>query len=102
MPQLRLDELLEGLQQQVTQGRAARDRIHTLLDAVLAIGSHLELEVVLQRIVESTTSLVDAKYGAPGVLGRKARSSSSSPSASMRRPSRGLVTTRAVRASWDC
>ncbi|MCQ8186873.1 GAF domain-containing protein [Streptomyces sp. RCU064] len=68
MPQLRLDELLEGLQQQVAQVRAARDRIHTLLDAVLAIGSDLELEVVLQRIVESAVSLVDAKYGALGVL----------------------------------
>ncbi|MGA6160799.1 GAF domain-containing protein [Stenotrophomonas sp. NPDC087984] len=71
LPQLRLDELLEGLQQQVAQVRAARDRIHTLLDAVLAIGSDLELEVVLQRIVESAVSLVDAKYGALGVLGEE-------------------------------
>ncbi|WP_346172848.1 sensor histidine kinase [Streptomyces cuspidosporus] len=71
LPQLRLDELLEGLQQQVAQVRAARDRIHTLLDAVLAIGSDLELEVVLQRIVESAVSLVDARYGALGVLGEE-------------------------------
>ncbi|MFJ5838986.1 GAF domain-containing protein [Streptomyces shenzhenensis] len=70
-PQLRLDELLEGLQQQVTQVRAARDRVHTLLDAVLAIGSDLELEVVLQRIVESAVTLVDAAYGALGVLGEE-------------------------------
>ncbi len=71
LPQLRLDELLEGLQQQVAQVRSARDRIHTLLDAVLAIGSDLELEVVLQRIVESAVSLVDAEYGALGVLGEE-------------------------------
>ncbi|WNM36594.1 GAF domain-containing sensor histidine kinase [Streptomyces sp. Li-HN-5-11] len=71
LPQLRLDELLEGLQQQVAQVRSARDRVHTLLDAVLAIGSDLELEVVLQRIVESAVSLVDAKYGALGVLGEE-------------------------------
>ncbi|MEE4591157.1 GAF domain-containing protein [Streptomyces sp. DSM 41524] len=71
LPQLRLDELLEGLQQQVAQVRAARDRIHTLLDAVLVIGSDLELEVVLQRIVESAVSLVDAEYGALGVLGEE-------------------------------
>ncbi|GAA2344316.1 histidine kinase [Streptomyces violaceusniger] len=71
LPQLRLDELLEGLQQQVAQVRSARDRIHTLLDAVLAIGSDLELEVVLQRIVESAVSLVDAQYGALGVLGEE-------------------------------
>ncbi|MEU1908475.1 histidine kinase, partial [Streptomyces hygroscopicus] len=50
LPQLRLDELLEGLQRQVARVRAARDRVHTLLDAVLVIGSDLELEVVLQRI----------------------------------------------------
>ncbi|MEU5592827.1 GAF domain-containing sensor histidine kinase [Streptomyces sp. NPDC020298] len=68
-PQLRLDQLLEGLQQQVEQVRSARDRVHTLLDAVLAIGSDLELQVVLQRIVESAVSLVDAEYGALGVLG---------------------------------
>ncbi|TMV00481.1 GAF domain-containing protein [Streptomyces sp. DASNCL29] len=68
---MRLDELLEGLQQQVAQVRAARDRIHTLLDAVLVIGSDLELEVVLQRIVESAVSLVDAEYGALGVLGEE-------------------------------
>ncbi|WP_275560022.1 GAF domain-containing protein [Streptomyces sp. 5-6(2022)] len=71
LPQLRLDELLEGLQQQVAQVRSARDRIHTLLDAVLAIGSDLELQVVLQRIVESAVSLVDAGYGALGVLGEE-------------------------------
>ncbi|MBO8186462.1 GAF domain-containing sensor histidine kinase [Streptomyces sp. DW4-2] len=69
LPQLRLDELLDGLQQQVAQVRAARDRVHTLLDAVLAIGSDLDLEVVLKRIVESAVSLVDARYGALGVLG---------------------------------
>ncbi|MFE2025383.1 GAF domain-containing protein [Streptomyces hygroscopicus] len=71
LPQLRLDELLEGLQRQVARVRAARDRVHTLLDAVLVIGSDLELEVVLQRIVESAVSLVDARYGALGVLGEE-------------------------------
>jgi signal transduction histidine kinase len=70
-PQLRLDLLLEGLQEQVAQVRAARDRVHTLLDAVLAIGSDLDLAVVLQRIVESAASLVDAQYGALGMLGEE-------------------------------
>lgn len=68
-PQLRLDALLDDLQQQVAQVRAARDRVHTLLDAVLAVGSDLDLEVVLRRIVESAVALVDAQYGALGVLG---------------------------------
>ncbi len=39
-----------------------------LLDAVLAVGSGLELQVVLRRIVEVAVSLVDAQYGALGVV----------------------------------
>jgi signal transduction histidine kinase len=39
-----------------------------LLDAVLSVGSGLELQATLQRIVESATELVDARYGALGVL----------------------------------
>ncbi|MFD6229688.1 GAF domain-containing protein [Streptomyces sp. NPDC060232] len=70
-PQLRLDELLEGLHEQVQQVRAVRDRTSTLLDAVLAVGSDLDLEVVLRRIVESAVALVDARYGALGVLGEE-------------------------------
>ncbi|MER6126395.1 GAF domain-containing protein [Streptomyces sp. NPDC001795] len=69
--QLRLDALLDDLQQQVAQVRAAQDRVHTLLDAVLAVGSDLDLEVVLHRIVESAATLVDARYGALGVLGEE-------------------------------
>lgn len=72
-PQLRLDELLEGLQAQITQVRATRDRVHTLLDAVLSIGSDLDLDVVLRRITESAVALVDARYGALGVLGDAGR-----------------------------
>ncbi|MGW3494352.1 sensor histidine kinase [Streptomyces sp. NPDC001020] len=68
-PQLRLDELLDGLQEQVQQVRAAQDRMRPLLDAVLAVGSDLDLGVVLHRIVESAATLVDARYGALGVLG---------------------------------
>jgi two-component system, NarL family, sensor histidine kinase DevS len=72
-PQLRLDELLEGLQAQISQVRATRDRVHTLLDAVLAIGSDLDLDVVLRRITESAVTLVDAQYGALGVVGTEGR-----------------------------
>ncbi|QKV97115.1 GAF domain-containing sensor histidine kinase [Streptomyces sp. NA02950] len=70
-PQLRLDVLLDDLQQQVAQVRAARDRVHTLLDAVLAVGSDLDLDVVLHRIVEAAVTVVDAQYGALGVLGEE-------------------------------
>ena len=39
-----------------------------LLHAVLAIGSDLDLEAMLHRIVESAVELVGARYGALGVL----------------------------------
>lgn len=39
-----------------------------LLDAVLSIGSDLDLSSVLLRIVEAATELVHARYGALGVL----------------------------------
>ena len=46
-----------------------RDRIGALLEAVVGIGSDLELESVLRRIVEAAVQLVDARYGALGVIG---------------------------------
>jgi signal transduction histidine kinase len=69
VPQLRLDELLAELQVRLQNVLATRDRAHALLEAVVAIGGHLDLEVVLRRIVEAAVSLVDARYGALGVVG---------------------------------
>jgi signal transduction histidine kinase len=40
-----------------------------LLEAVVAIGSGLDLESTLRRIVETAVGLVDARYGALGVIG---------------------------------
>src|SRR5215831_4325306 len=40
-----------------------------LLEAVMAVSADLELPDVLQSIVRSACSLVDARYGALGVLG---------------------------------
>lgn len=42
--------------------------LRRLLDAVLSVGSELDLDAVLQRIAESATELVSARYGALGVL----------------------------------
>ena len=39
-----------------------------LLDAALVVGAGLDLEVTLRRIVESAVELVNARYGALGVL----------------------------------
>ncbi|MGD0833918.1 MAG: GAF domain-containing sensor histidine kinase [Candidatus Dormibacteria bacterium] len=43
-------------------------RSSQLLDAVVAMGSDLSLPKVLRRIVQSAVDLVDARYGALGVL----------------------------------
>jgi GAF domain-containing protein len=66
-----MDALLSELQEQVERVRGGRDRVETLLDAVVAIGSDLELEDLLRRIVQSAVDLVDAEYGALGVLGEE-------------------------------
>lgn len=66
---LRLDELLSELQERLTEITKTRDRLQGLLDAVVAVGEGLELEGTLQRIVETAVALVDARYGALGVLG---------------------------------
>jgi signal transduction histidine kinase len=66
---LRLDELLSELQERLTEITKTRDRLQGLLDAVVAVGTGLELAGTLQRIVQTAVDLVDARYGALGVLG---------------------------------
>jgi signal transduction histidine kinase len=66
---LRLDELLGELQERLTEIGKTRDRLQGLLDAVVAVGTGLELAGTLQRIVQTAVELVDARYGALGVLG---------------------------------
>nr|WP_324787781.1 GAF domain-containing sensor histidine kinase [Streptomyces sp. H51] len=69
LPQLRLDELLEELQARLDAARGTRDRVHSLLEAVLSVGRELDLEQVLHSIVEAAAALVDAEYAALGVIG---------------------------------
>src|SRR3984885_6113329 len=69
LPQLRLDDLLAELQVRLSAAVNTRDRVHALLQAVIAVGSNLDLEVVLRQIVEAAVTLVDARYGALGVIG---------------------------------
>ncbi len=72
-PHLQLDELLAELQSRMQVILATRDRIRSLLEAVVAVGSGLDLETTLQRIVEAAVGLVDAQYGALGVIGEGQR-----------------------------
>ncbi|WP_405605924.1 GAF domain-containing protein [Streptomyces sp. NBC_01410] len=69
LPKLRLDELLEELQVRIDAVRGTRDRVRGLLEAVLSVGRELDLAQVLRSIVEAAVVLVDAEYGALGVIG---------------------------------
>jgi signal transduction histidine kinase len=73
LPQLRLDELLAELQGRLQAVLTTRDRMRSLLEAVVAISSGLDLESTLRRIVETAVELVDATYGALGVIGTGGR-----------------------------
>jgi signal transduction histidine kinase len=73
IPHLKLDELLAELQGRLQAVLDTRDRVDALLEAVVGIGSELELEAVLRRIVEAAVQLVDAQYGALGVIGENGR-----------------------------
>jgi two-component system, NarL family, sensor histidine kinase DevS len=73
LPQLRLDELLAQLQGRLQAVLATRDQMRSLLEAVVAISSGLDLESMLRRITETAIELVDATYGALGVIGSGGR-----------------------------
>ncbi len=73
LPQLQLDDLLAELQSRIQLVRGTRDRMRNLLQAFVAVGSGLDLESTLKRIVETAVGLVDAQYGALGVIGEGER-----------------------------
>ncbi|GAA1914756.1 SpoIIE family protein phosphatase [Streptomyces sodiiphilus] len=58
----------QDVARELTELARAQDRVHGLLDAVLVISGQLDLPTVLRRIVETAMDLVDARYGALGVL----------------------------------
>src|SRR5579859_2335524 len=69
IPQLRLDDLLAELQARLQNVLDTRDRSHALLEAVVAVGTNLDLEMVLRQIVEAAVQLIGCRYGALGVVG---------------------------------
>ncbi len=73
VPHMRLDELLAELQVRLQAVLATRDRTHALLEAVMAVGGNLELEIALRQIVEAAVTLVNARYGALGIIGEGGR-----------------------------
>jgi signal transduction histidine kinase len=50
------------------QGHAGPQALRRLVDAVVTVGEGLDLHAVLQRIVETAADLVDARYGALGLI----------------------------------
>jgi signal transduction histidine kinase len=66
---LDLDDLLDELRGRAQASTQAQQRLSALLDAVMAVNAGLDLAEVLTRIVRSACELVDATYGALGVLG---------------------------------
>ncbi|PKW25510.1 GAF domain-containing sensor histidine kinase [Phycicoccus duodecadis] len=66
---LDLDDLLDELRSRAQASSRSQQRLGALLDAVMAITAGLDLSDVLTRIVACACDLVDATYGALGVLG---------------------------------
>ena len=52
----------------VVEHMAGPRQLRQLLDGVLTIGSDLDLHSVLHTIIETAADIVDARYGALGVL----------------------------------
>lgn len=67
-PRADLDRALDNLVEIANQVTATQGRLRALLRANQAVVEHLDLATVLRRIVETAVELVDARYGALGVL----------------------------------
>ncbi|MFF3326392.1 PP2C family protein-serine/threonine phosphatase [Streptomyces sp. NPDC002889] len=62
------DQLPEATAAHLRALARSKDRLQGLLDAVVVIGSELDLPTVLHRIITTAMDLVGARYGALGVL----------------------------------
>ncbi|WP_407567217.1 GAF domain-containing protein [Polymorphospora sp. A560] len=69
LSRVRLDELLREMLDRVGEVVASRERLRALLDAVVGIGTDLDLRSTLSRIVTAACELAGARYGALGVVG---------------------------------
>ncbi|MBB3083617.1 signal transduction histidine kinase [Geodermatophilus sabuli] len=63
-----LTELLDEVQERLAAVARSQERVQHLLDAFLSVSTDLDLESTLRRIVQAAVDLVDARYGALGVL----------------------------------
>ncbi|MGC5030718.1 GAF domain-containing protein [Micromonospora sp. DT229] len=69
LSRVHLDELLQEMLDRVGEVVTSRERLRALLDAVVGIGTDLDLHSTLLRIAQSACELAGARYGALGVIG---------------------------------
>lgn len=67
-PRLDLDDALTSLLAQAEKVRHTQDRLRALLGATQSVVEAIDLPALLRRIVEAAVALVDAEYGALGVI----------------------------------
>jgi signal transduction histidine kinase len=63
------EESGEDVQQRLEAAAGSQGRVQGLLDAFLSVATGLDLHGTLLRIAQAAADLVDARYGAMGVLG---------------------------------
>ncbi|MFC5639965.1 GAF domain-containing SpoIIE family protein phosphatase [Kitasatospora cinereorecta] len=63
-----VDDEMDRIVERLRDLAHAQRRFQDLLDAVMAVGRELDLPVVLRRLISTAMGLVDARYGALGVL----------------------------------
>ncbi|GAA2784714.1 hypothetical protein GCM10010441_07120 [Kitasatospora paracochleata] len=64
----RIDDEMDRIVERLRDLAHTQRRFQDLLDAVMSVGRDLELPVVLRRVITTAMGLVDARYGALGVL----------------------------------
>jgi serine phosphatase RsbU (regulator of sigma subunit)/anti-sigma regulatory factor (Ser/Thr protein kinase)/transcriptional regulator with GAF, ATPase, and Fis domain len=60
-------DLMSEMSEQLDELVAAREQLERLVRVIVEIGSDLELDVTLRRIVNAAMELTDARYGALGI-----------------------------------
>ncbi len=65
----RVEDLLKDFVSRAGELHQSQERMAGLLEAVVAVAEDLSLDAVLERVVQSACRLLNARYGALGVIG---------------------------------
>jgi signal transduction histidine kinase len=66
---LKIEDLLKDFVSRAGELLQSQERMAGLLEAVVAVAEDLSLDAVLERVVQSACRLLNARYGALGVIG---------------------------------